>query len=636
MKLSFFGNKYDSDPQCAEVAFADLPGVLREVASDDKETAPLWSPTEMVGGKTVGHTKSVEALALDFDDGAPPWDKLAGWTYFAHTTHSHTPEAPRWRVVLELDEPAEVETWKNRFKAKCVMHALTQDPSCCNPNRSFYVPPPGAEWRENEGRPASMPFLDAAEPARELTDLDANLDGLLSDGTAFWPAVERMMRALPPSVSGEGGDDRLFEAACVLRSSFRLTPEAAMEALRIFNERCRPQWDDDRLWYKVNQAAGDKQHPPGELIPHAVKAELRAAAGYIEPAPVVSEAPAPECPFTLISAAQMSQPLGPVAWLVRDLGLAPGRPCVINGYAGSGKTFAAQEIALSVASGQAAFGQMKVEQGSVLHIDVDQGRRATSSRYQQLARGRGLDLASLPIDLMVFQGQLTAGGEVQPEAVLALANVCNGRRLCIIDSLRGIAPDMDENSSAFGGVLQALASISNATEEDCGIGCSFIVLHHEGKPQQGAQRGNKHSGRGSSAIQDRAGAVWRLMPLEDETKQVEWSMSKISEHDTEFCKPFTTRLVPVEGGGVLIRASGVESRQDGPKKNVVEMGTRLTTKLRKADRWMARTELLTDVSGKSADKAEALSYLREQGRVAYKLEGSSHMYHWNPKMDPRS
>jgi RecA-family ATPase len=219
---------------------------------------------------------------------------------------------------------------------------------------------------------------------------------------------------------------------------------------------------------------------------------------------------------------------------------------------------------------------------------------------------------------------------------VALANVCNGRALCIIDSLRGIAPDMDENSSAFGAVLQALASISDATEQDSGIGCTFIVLHHEGKPQQGSSRQAKHSGRGSSAIQDRAGAVWRIVPSESVEKEVEWSMTKISEHDTEFCKPFSTRFIAVDGGGVLLRASGVEKRQDAVKQSVVEMATRLTAKLRKADRWMPRTELLTDVSGRNGDKADALSYLREQTRVAYKLEGSCHMYHWNPKMDPRA
>lgn len=632
MKLSFFSDKYDSEPQSTEVDFEDLPGILQQVASDDKETAPLWSPALMEGGKTLGHTKTVEALALDFDHVVPPWDRLASWDYFAHTTHSHTEEDPHWRVIMRLDEPADPSTWKNRFKVKALMHDFKQDPACCNANRSFFVPPPGAEWRVNEGEPASMPHVDAA-PEHERDDLDENADGLLSDGSLFWPAVERMMSALPPSVSGDSGDDRLFEAACMLRSSFRLTPETAFKALQLFNERCQPPWDDDRLWYKVQQAAGDKHHKPGELVPPAAREALRAEAEWSPPP--TPPAPPAECPFRLISASQMSEPLGDVNWLVRDLGLAPGRPSVINGYAGSGKTFAAQEIALSVASGSAAFGTMQVRQGSVLHIDVDQGRRATTSRYQQLARGRGLHLASLPIDLMVFQGHITAGGHVVPEQVVALANVCSGRSLCIIDSLRGIAPDMDENSSEFGAVLQALASISDATEADCGIGCTFIVLHHEGKPQQGAGRAAKFSGRGSSAIQDRSGAVWRLVPIEDDSKQVEWSMTKISEHDTEFCKPFTTRFIPCEGG-VIIRASGGEKRTDTAKKNVVEIATKLTKKLRDADRWMPRNELLTDVSGRNADKQEALAYLREQARVAYKLECSAHMYHWDKAMDPRA
>jgi hypothetical protein len=124
--------------------------------------------------------------------------------------------------------------------------------------------------------------------------------------------------------------------------------------------------------------------------------------------------------------------------------------------------------------------------------------------------------------------------------------------------------------------------------------------------------------------------------MENEAREVEWSMTKISEHDTEFCKPFMTRFIPVQGGGVILKASGVEKRQDAAKKNVVEIATKLITKLRTADRWMPRTELLTDVSGRSNDKSEALSYLREQGRVAYKLEGAGHFYHWNPKMDPRA
>jgi hypothetical protein len=634
VKLSYFNDKFDSSPQNLELDFSELPAALQEIASDDKATAPLWSPALMVEGKTVGHTKSVEALALDFDHETPPWDKLAGWTYFAHTTHSHTEADPHWRVVVELDEPGDAASWKNRFKAKMLMHGFEMDSSCCNPNRSFFVPPTSAQWKVNEGRPACMPtpeMVNAVE--RDQTDLAANDDGLLSDGSLFWPDVVRMMKSLPASIEGQGGDDRLFEAACVCRSSFRLTPEACFRALQVFNERAQPPWDDDRLWYKIEQAAGDRQHPAGELVPAAARAELQK--GWTPPAEP-EEPPVYEHPFRLISAAQLAEPLGPVAWLVRDLGLAPGRPCVINGYAGSGKTFAAQEIALSVASGESAFGRMQVRQGSVLHIDVDQGRRATASRYQQLARGRGMVLANQPIDLMVFQGYLTSGGEINREAVQSLGNACVGRALCVIDSLRGIAPDMDENSSEFGSVLQMLAEISNATEEACGLGCCFIVLHHEGKPQQGSARGNKHSGRGSSAIQDRAGAVWRLVPLDDDTKQVEWSMSKISEHDTEFCKPFTTKFVPVEGGGAILRAAGAETRSDAPKQNVTRIGTDLCAKLRKADRWMSRSELLTDVSGKNADKAEALSHLRKAERIAYKLDGTGHFYHWNPKMDPRA
>lgn len=639
MKVSFLTHPTDQDPQPTEVdGLEGLGDVLSEFATAEKGST-AWIAGE-AHGRTDAHVQSVNFWVLDFDGTEPPWDKLAGWRYIAHTSHSHmkvTPSHPEpvpcWRVIVELDSPGVPSDWKMQYKAKALMHDLkvSTDGKTCNPGRIWYVPSPDSEWRANlDGAPAAMPAIEACKEQVEREDLSANDDGLLSDGALFWPQVERMMLTIPPSISGAGGDDRLFEAACICRSSFRLTPDACMKALEIFNSRCKPPWDEARLWHKVQQAAGDRMHAPGELIPATARAALKAASGVPEILPPAPVGPS-QSPFRLISAAQLAEPLGPVDWLVRDLGIAPGRPCVFQGYAGSGKTVAAQEIALSVASGQAAFmGKMHVRQGTVLHIDVDQGRRATASRYQQLAQGRGLYLAGLPIDLVVFEGYLTAGREVSPEAVQKLANACEGRSLCIIDSLKGISPGMDENSSDISGVLQALASITDATEHQCGVACTFLVIHHEGKPVAGNGRQAKHAGRGSSAIQDRSGAVWRLVQ-DEETREVEWTMSKISEHDTEFGKPFRTKLLRGDDSFTL-SASAVESKVNQARANVEHVGAKLFARLRDSDRWLTRGELLTDVMGSTRDKVDALCLLRERKQLAYRVSGSQHQYHWNPKI----
>lgn len=649
MKISFLTHAEDTEPQPFEVEDLEHLGeTLEELATDDGGTT-AWIAGETLG-RTDAHVQAVSFWVLDFDGVEPPWERLEGWRYIAHTSRSHMrvndkhPEpAPCWRVIVDIGEPYSAKDWKRAYKVKALMHDLKveTDGKTCNPARIWFAPRKDAEWRVNlGGSPALMPSADqlaTAESEQPALDLDENADGLLSDGSHFKATIERLMRSLPPSISGQGGDDRLFEAACYCRSSLRLTPEASFEALKIFNERCQPPWPDDRLWYKVQQAAHDKQHAPGELIPADAKQRILAAAKAADPALAErlerTQAPAPAptaSPFTLISAAQLAEPLGPVQWLVRDLGIAPGRPTVFVGYAGSGKTLAAQELALSVASGEPAFcGRMAVDQGSVLHIDVDQGRRATAARYQLLAQGRALSLASLPIDLVVFQGYLVEKGEISNEAAHRLGEACVGRRLCIIDSLRGIAPGLDENSSDFGGVLQVLTAITDATQ------CAFLVVHHEGKPSGGGGRDARHAGRGSSAIQDRAGAVWRLVQ-DQETKTVEWVMTKISEHDTEFCKPFVTKLLPTDGGGLLIRAGERATCGEVARANVESIAAKLVTKLRNADRWMSRNELLVDVAGKAGDKQEAIAILKERGTVGYKLEGSKHHYHWNPKMQLRS
>lgn len=49
-------------------------------------------------------TLDVDEAAADFKERAA--EALAGLVYVAYTTHSHTPEAPRWRVIIPIDRPA--------------------------------------------------------------------------------------------------------------------------------------------------------------------------------------------------------------------------------------------------------------------------------------------------------------------------------------------------------------------------------------------------------------------------------------------------------------------------------------------------------------------------------------------------
>lgn len=65
---------------------------------------------------------------------------------------------------------------------------------------------------------------------------------------------------LPVSVSGQGGHNAAFHAACVLVIDFGLPESEAMGLLREWNQGCEPPWSDRELQHKVSDAA----RQPGE------------------------------------------------------------------------------------------------------------------------------------------------------------------------------------------------------------------------------------------------------------------------------------------------------------------------------------------------------------------------------------
>lgn len=77
------------------------------------------------------------------------------------------------------------------------------------------------------------------------------------------PITERAARYLaeiPPAISGQGGHNQTFRAACVLVVGFNLSVDDALPLLAEWNTRCQPPWTEKELLHKLESA--DKQ--PGE------------------------------------------------------------------------------------------------------------------------------------------------------------------------------------------------------------------------------------------------------------------------------------------------------------------------------------------------------------------------------------
>jgi hypothetical protein len=72
-------------------------------------------------------------------------------------------------------------------------------------------------------------------------------------------SIEKRARAyiakIDPAVSGDGGHDRAFYAACKVGPGFNLTPDEAFRLLwEDYNPRCKPEWSEADLRHKVDDA----------------------------------------------------------------------------------------------------------------------------------------------------------------------------------------------------------------------------------------------------------------------------------------------------------------------------------------------------------------------------------------------
>ena len=119
-----------------------------------KDAAPLWSPVTLLPGTMARRSSSiatVTALVVDIDHGET-WDdtlaRMAGLSWWAYTTHSHTDEAHRFRIVFPLARPVPAEQWKRAWSATIDALGIQADKACSDPARIYYTPThaPGAPW----------------------------------------------------------------------------------------------------------------------------------------------------------------------------------------------------------------------------------------------------------------------------------------------------------------------------------------------------------------------------------------------------------------------------------------------------------------------------------------------------------
>lgn len=125
-----------------------------------KEDVPLWSPVILstMERRAASVTHST-ALVYDIDDGTK-WDDIVdvltiwGIRWWAYTTHSHTEEHHRFRVVLGIDEAIPASIHRTAWLAVKDYMGWRVDESCKDICRLYYIP------SAREGAPAWQAWGD--------------------------------------------------------------------------------------------------------------------------------------------------------------------------------------------------------------------------------------------------------------------------------------------------------------------------------------------------------------------------------------------------------------------------------------------------------------------------------------------
>jgi hypothetical protein len=87
----------------------------------------------------------------------------------------------------------------------------------------------------------------------------------------------------PAGVSGSGGHQATWLAACHLVVGFKLPEDPAFELLLEYNARCVPPWSEQELRHKLRSASQARHLEPGYLLTLKPKAPLKIdGASFVE------------------------------------------------------------------------------------------------------------------------------------------------------------------------------------------------------------------------------------------------------------------------------------------------------------------------------------------------------------------
>ena len=216
--------------------FEALTQFIRERQPEGGFTGPYLCAPMLNGHRKADEAQPTSLVIPDFDSlppGAPR--KLceaiaeAGWRAALWTTRKSTPEAPRVRLVCELDRPVTKPEYAKVYRsvvrqlAEATGLPLVGDPNCEKPEQPAVLPQPTSKlWTQTEGTPVNVDSCLGFDP----------------DDDEHVPEAERKPDTGPGPVRGGGRNTWLTSEAGRLRNLID-DPDEGLDALLARNDSLR-------------------------------------------------------------------------------------------------------------------------------------------------------------------------------------------------------------------------------------------------------------------------------------------------------------------------------------------------------------------------------------------------------------
>lgn len=229
-----------------------------------------------------------------------------------------------------------------------------------------------------------------------------------------------------------------------------------------------------------------------------------------------------------------------IEFLVQEL-LLKNAVAIISGLPGCLKSWAAEEIAVSVGSGQCAFGRFQAQKGKVIMFNAeDDPATITKKRLKGLAASKGLSAKDVDLHLINVSSLFIDDSDTQRKIEETLKE--HRPDLVIFDPWRNVHTRDENDATEISTVLNYLRHLNKTYE------CSILLVCHDKKSTKGESVHRASLTRGSNALHG-----WRDSALyADEVKNtINTSQIMVYHRAAPAIAPFIIQLVvenvPVEG-----------------------------------------------------------------------------------------